>query len=157
MEFQITMDPFMDFIFRMFIIGANIVVWTMIAVWIQVEIKSWFPKKDEVKEDTVSYEELRTYAEKDLGHTVNIFNHDGAYISEALKDAQITAEEAVQAYGIAKAFEMGKITLEQAEEEWSKLNTVEPFILKFEEPGPVSAYPIINLPEENDEVNHRRH
>lgn len=72
MEFQITMDPFMDFIFRMFIIGANIVVWTMIAVWLQVEIKSWFPKKEE---EPLEFESMREYSEKDAGLTMNIFNN----------------------------------------------------------------------------------
>jgi len=82
MEFQITMDPFMDFIFRMFIIGANIVVWTIIAMWLQTEIKSWFPKDEEDDEPV-------THNPQFDPTTVNVYNNMAAY---SAKDAELTQQ-----------------------------------------------------------------
>lgn len=55
MDFQITFDPFLDFMIRMFVIGGAIVMWTIITIWIIAEVKSWFPKDEETD---ISEEEL---------------------------------------------------------------------------------------------------
>ena len=89
MEFQITMDPFMDFIFRMSIIGANIVVWTIIAQWLIIEIKSWFPdKKHSVDLDAPATRgELEAEKTKAIVDLNRLYNQDPTAFGPVFSDA----------------------------------------------------------------------
>ena len=144
MDFQITFDPFLDFMIRMFVIGGAIVVWTIIAIWVIAEVKSWFPKDEE---ESVP-ETVRDYL-------------TGVTYEEAV-------DEALDSLGTAlEREELTMIEARQTFEQW--FDTSEPFLIRFPEPGPVSRYPtvIINssaqvTPEEGekvlaDEINRRRH
>lgn len=153
MDFQITFDPFLDFMIRMFVIGGAIVVWTIIAIWVIAEVKSWFPKEEEADTDP---EEMREYLTEDLHRTQNIYPSKDQAVDDSLND-------------LGKALERGELTMAEARETFEQwFDTSEPFLIRFPEPGPVSRYPtvIINstqaTPEEGekvliDEINHRRH